>query len=126
MLVGLVCVTTSVASIALGRVGLNREVWHSPVAGMQSAILKVASTQRPLLDERVFRAVEVAREVAQWFGDPVVGSEHLLIGLLAAQKGNGAEPLLQLLPEGIGSVPALLDHVRVVRLEFNLAGIREP
>lgn len=72
--------------------------------------------------ERAHRVLELAREEAQRLGHPVVGTEHLLLGLLAEGEGVGAQALQNL---GLNLKQVREEVMRATKPGHALGGIPE-
>lgn len=72
--------------------------------------------------ERAHRVLELARQEAQRLGHPVVGTEHLLLGLLAEGEGVGAQALQNL---GLNLKQIRDEVVRATKPGHALGGVPE-
>ncbi|HEY4028108.1 MAG TPA: Clp protease N-terminal domain-containing protein [Candidatus Dormibacteraeota bacterium] len=74
------------AARALASLGVTHEAVRSELAGVVREALPEAQAQRPISTESVKKVCELASQVADEMGQRAIGTEHLLLGLLAEGK----------------------------------------
>lgn len=117
---GLLVVPASLAGQVLGAFGLTAMQVEMTLGG-QRRVETTIPTKMPF-DRTALRALEIADVAAEYYGHGAVATAHLLVGLLAAHKGKGAETILELMsPEG-PSIHALVSALRTARLNAAYSG----
>ena len=117
LLLGLMRETDGLAAQVLGSLGLNIEtvrVRIQAVLGRNERII----IQQIIPTSRVKKVIEISFEEARSMGNNYVGTEHLLVGLLAEGEGIAAHVLMDL--------GATLDKVRSQVERFLATGGPEP
>lgn len=83
-----------IAAKVLGRLGMELDATRGAVGRLDAAAAAAAAVpQPPIPTSRVKRVVEMAFDESQRMGHTYVGTEHLLIGLVAEAEGVAARVL---------------------------------
>ena len=81
LLVALLAEERSAAAVAMELDGVEREALRHGLRQMLAESAAGVSIETPARNRRLRRALDAAFEIAKEFGDPYIGTEHLLIGV---------------------------------------------
>jgi ATP-dependent Clp protease ATP-binding subunit ClpC len=95
LLLGLIRDTDSVATRILNRIGIDREAIGSEVEPQMTRGAGVSGLDM-MLTPRSKRVIDLAYEESRQIGNDYIGTEHLLLGLVAEGEGLASRMLTKL------------------------------